>query len=223
MALASGRELAQLSFNVNLAPVLDVDTHESYMDSRSFGSDPNEVAENAKAFMEGFRQAGILSCGKHFPGLGAAKSNPHEVLPTVDQNIEQMESHLTPFQRLINDGLPMVMTTHCLYPAWDANRPATFSPKVVNILKEKLSFKGPVLSDDLQMGAVTKNLQPGEAALAAFEAGHDLILICRERPLMKAAFDALVGALASGRIKKERLKEAQSRMASLYPFLAPQD
>jgi beta-N-acetylhexosaminidase len=219
MAWESGQQLAQLGFNVNLAPVLDVDCQGNYMDSRSYGSDPEVVSEHAQAFMEGFRQAGLLTCGKHFPGLGAAKCDPHKVLPTVDEDLDGMEKHLSPFKSLISQGIPLIMTTHCLYPALDANRPATFSPKIVDHLKHDLGFTGPVLTDDLQMGAVTNNLLGGEAALAAFEAGHDLILVCRERPLIKAAFDALVGALASGRIKKERLQQAQSRVMSLNSVL----
>jgi beta-N-acetylhexosaminidase len=219
-ALASGKELAYTGFNVNLAPVLDVGSPGSYMDSRSFGEEADFVIKNAQAFREGFRQAGLLCCGKHFPGLGAATVDPHDVLPTVSLSLAEMNKHLAPFKALIDQGLEMVMTTHCLYPAWDANRPATFSPKVVGVLKQTLGFKGPLLTDDLQMGAVTNNLQPGEAAVAAFEAGHDLILMCRDRKLIKGAFDALVGALASGRIKRDRLEDARERLQKLTPILA---
>jgi beta-N-acetylhexosaminidase len=205
LARLSGLELAALGFNLNLAPVLDVDTSGRMMRERCFGSDPAVVAAKGLAFMEGFREAGLACCAKHFPGLGHAAVDPHEDLPAVDLGAAEIERiHLAPFIDLCGRGLGLAMTTHCRYPALDPDRPATFSAKVVGRLRSALGPDGLILSDDLEMGAVVKNLGIGEAAVAALEAGHDMVLVCRRPEAIAEAADAVERALASGRLDPSR-------------------
>jgi beta-N-acetylhexosaminidase len=210
-ARASGAELRELGFNLNLAPVLDVDASGAFMRERSFGRAPESVVPRARAFARGFHGAGIATCAKHFPGLGAAALDPHRSLPTVGASVEEMASvHLAPFRALLGRTIPMVMTTHCLYPALDDREPATFSKKIVDLAREDLGFDGPVLTDDLEMGAVGPEI--GEAAVKSIWAGHDLALVCREMENIRAAARKLAEALSSGLIDDRRVKLSRRRV-----------
>jgi beta-N-acetylhexosaminidase len=215
MALEAGREMALLGFNLNLAPVLDLQVEGGIMAGRSYGPDPGLVAGCARAFMEGFRAAGVLTCAKHFPGLGAAMEDPHSVLPSIGLGPEAMAPHLRPFGELAASGLPMVMTSHCLYPGLGLDRPATFHGAAAAMLRGRLSFDGPILSDDLEMGAVAGNLPVGEAAVQAVQAGHDLVLVCRRRRAIEEAHGALALALASGRLDASRQLASLGRLGRL--------
>lgn len=219
MAEASGRELRQLGFNVNFAPVLDVDTCGGFMRERCFGSDAPSVARKARAFIEGFAKAGVLCCGKHFPGLGAAVIDPHESLPTVSIPVGELKvKHMAAYQDLAGAGGPlsMVMTTHCLYPGLDADEPATFSPRCVQALREGMFFDGLIFTDDLEMGAV-KAGSVGQAAVKALRAGHDLALICRGIANIQAAVNELSSAMESFRIDwDERLKNTRRRIRRAF-------
>ncbi|MDR1050656.1 MAG: hypothetical protein LBP95_06175 [Deltaproteobacteria bacterium] len=214
-ALNAGRELAWLGFNLNLAPVLDLRVEGSFLTTRCFSSDPAEVAACAKVFVDGFRQAGVLCCGKHFPGLGAAGRDPHAAMPSVELDKKQMQSHLRPFKDLVEAGLPMIMTSHCLYPGAGLDKPATFAKEIPDLLRRELNFEGLILSDDLEMGAVTTSMTPGEAALGAVLAGHDLVLVCRRRELALEARAALAGALESGVICDDQFVGSYGRLCSV--------
>ncbi|MDR2442583.1 MAG: beta-N-acetylhexosaminidase [Deltaproteobacteria bacterium] len=210
----SGLELRSIGFNLNLAPVLDVDVANGIMKTRSFGLSAQEVILRARAFIEGFESSGILTCGKHFPGLGAATLDPHKELPTVDLDLEELlRVHLEPF-RALRANLSMVMTTHSLYPALDSKM-ATFSEKIVKILRKDIGFDGLALSDDMEMGAVTANIGPGEAAIAATLAGHDLILVCRSRAVIEASVKALEEKIHTDRSLHIALAKSQARLKNL--------
>jgi beta-N-acetylhexosaminidase len=217
--LDSGRELSHLGFNLNLAPVLDLKVEGSFMGTRCFSGDPQEVSNCAKVFYEGFRTSGVLCCGKHFPGLGAAVQDPHSILPAVDLDKKQMQSHLKPFKDLINLELPLIMTSHCRYPGVGISKPATFAPEIINLLRQEMSFDGLILSDDLEMGAVVNHLEPGEAAVSAVLAGHDLILICRKLSVIERVHEALAEAMASGRVSTSRFVASYGRLCSLVDSL----
>jgi beta-N-acetylhexosaminidase len=211
-AEASGRELSALGFNLNLAPVLDVDTIGGFMRERCFGASPGDVLSRAEAFARGFAKASVACCAKHFPGLGAAEADPHEVLPQVGVPIGEIDRvHLAPFRELLGREIAMVMTTHCRYPALDPDNPATFSDKIIALLREGLHFGGPALSDDLEMGAVL-GLGLGPAAAAAIEAGHDLALVCRKPENIEAAMEGLCESIAKGRIPASRLNDSRRRV-----------
>lgn len=209
----AARELAATGFNFNLAPVLDVANGESsILGDRAFSDDPAQVAAWGQATVDAFHQNGLLGAGKHFPGLGAAVIDPHHELPTLDfSDPALLAKSLLPFRELTQNGLLAVMTTHALYPTLDPERPATFSDKIVGMLKGDMQFSGAVLTDDLEMGAVVKNYPLGEAAVAAIRAGHDLALICRKRDYIQECTTALAEAVQSGVITQGRLAEAHQR------------
>jgi beta-N-acetylhexosaminidase len=199
LAFAAGLELRDLGFNLNFAPVLDLLAPSAFMAKRAYSNEPFEVFRMARAFTRGFNQAGLYCCGKHFPGLGAAKLDPHEVLPTVDLSRDELAPHLEPFALMIESGLQLVMTGHCRYPGLGIPGISTFSPELIDLLRGPLGFQGLVLSDDLEMGAVVKNGDLGQAALSALLAGHDLLLVCRKRDLIEAAYTGVLnGLIGSG-------------------------
>lgn len=220
-ALAGARELAATGFNFNMAPVLDVARPDGdFIGTRAFSDEPGRVSALGRAWLEAFHQAGLLGAAKHFPGLGAATADPHHDLPLIDLTLGQLEQNdLKPFRELIGHGLEAVMTTHALYPALDKDQPATFSGRIVALIKDDPSFRGAVLTDDLEMGAVVRNYPLGQAAVAAVSAGHDLALICRRRDYVDECRQALAGALESGRLAPERLADAHARSARLLARL----
>lgn len=176
----TARELFKLGINLNLIPVVDIlGPDGSFMGDRSFSDDVDTVAEFTSIAINAVRQAKLLTCAKHFPGIGSLVKDPHEVLPQLPLSktgFEQKE--FIPFKIAIKSGVDCVMTTHVIAPALD-RKPVTFSKKVVtDILQKKLKFKGLVLSDDMEMKAMANNFDFKEACINAFLAGHDQILIC---------------------------------------------
>ncbi len=217
-AWQGARELAATGFNFNLAPVLDLASPDGVaIGDRSFGAEPEQVVALGRATLAAYHRAGLLGAGKHFPGLGEATLDPHQALPVVPVDVARLaERELAPFLALIGEGLSAVMTTHALYPALDAGRPATFSEEIVGRLKDEMGFGGAVLTDDLEMGAVVKNYPLGEAAVAAVRAGHDLALICRQRDYVEECRRALAAALRSGALAEARVDDALARTDLLF-------
>ena len=221
-AETGARELAATGFNLNLAPVLDVpDGPEAYIGERGFSGDPRVVTERARAVLAAFHRAGILGAAKHFPGLGPARLDPHRELPAILVAAERLLAvDLQPYRELIPSGAAAaVMTTHAFYPALDAERPATFSAEIVGLLKNEMGFGGAVMTDDLEMGAIARNYDLGEAAVLAVAAGHDLALVCRRRPCIDACRTALAAAIRGGRLTESRVEEAGRRAAGLIERL----
>ena len=182
--LDQGRELRDLGITMNFAPVLDINTlgDDGYMKSRAYGQDPETVARLGMAAIRGLQEAGVAACAKHFPGMGQTELDPHApVIPQVNRDLETMlEWELVPFVRAISSGVQAVMTSHLVYSRLDPDRVASLSPYImVDLLKKRLGFAGPVLTDDLEMGAITIGSTPEEAAREALAAGADLALMCQ--------------------------------------------
>jgi beta-N-acetylhexosaminidase len=215
-----GLALRELGFNFNLAPVLDVRAEDgSYIGSRSFSADPQECARAGAAFARGFSRAGLLCCGKHFPGLGPSMLDPHLDLPVVSQNVQvHYDRDGLPFRELIAQGIPAVMTTHVLHRALDGVLPATFSEGILALLKKDYGFKGLVLTDDLEMGALSGIFNADQSAVEAVKAGHDLVLVCRRRENIQKARDGLARAIAEFAISPRRSREAQLRLTRALKF-----
>ncbi len=228
-----GEALASFGLNVDLAPVLDLATPESepVLGDRAVSGDPVQVTRFARNFLAGLKRAGVLGCAKHFPGLGAASGDTHLEPARVEKTAEHLwEADLLPFREL-HAELPLVMMSHALYPALEpegaAPRPASLSPAIIGgLLRERIGFRGLVVSDDLSMGAVLSGRSVGEAAVAAVEAGCDVLLICRDAENIRATHRALVERarqdadfaarvdIAAGRVEalqKEMLKTATVR------------
>jgi beta-N-acetylhexosaminidase len=193
---ALGRELRALGFDIDFAPVLDIHTNPAnpIIGDRAFGTEPEAVTRRALAFARGLDDAGVLACGKHFPGHGDTATDSHLELPRIDHPMERLERvELVPFARAAAARLPMIMTAHVVFAALDATTPATLSARVVTgLLREKLGFGGVIVSDDLDMRAIADRMGAGEAAVAAVRAGCDVLLLCRDANHQAAAREALI-------------------------------
>jgi len=193
---ALGDELRALGFDIDFAPVLDVHTNPAnpIIGDRAFGTDAEAVARRALAFARGLRAAGVLACGKHFPGHGDTATDSHLELPRIDHEWDRLERvELLPFRRAAAAGLPMIMTAHVVFAALDPARPATLSPQVVTgLLREQLGYRGVIVSDDLDMRAIADRMGADVAAVAAVRAGCDVLLLCKREDNQVAAEEALI-------------------------------
>jgi beta-N-acetylhexosaminidase len=216
---AMGRELTSVGIDIDFAPVLDVLTHprNRVIGDRAFGSTPTKVAALGVALARGLRAGGVVPCAKHFPGHGATRGDSHVVLPRVSRSRRDlMRIDLLPFRRAVAAGIPCIMTAHVLYPALDRSSPASLStPIVTEILRRALGFRGVVVSDDLEMGAVAHRLAPAEAAVRAVAAGTDVLLVCADLGVAERARHGLAAARADGRVGERRFREAAARIAKL--------
>ena len=218
--LVEARELRRLGVDLNLGPCLDVLT-ERYSPNigiRSYGKNPAVVAKYGVARIRGMVKGGLSACPKHFPGKGHSPLDAHLRLPTIDSDWEEMQRvHLVPFFEAIAAGVECVMTSHPVYPRLDPSAvPATFSRLIVeDYLRGQVGFRGVIVSDDLEMGAVTETCPIGEAAVLAAAAGHDLLLVCHTEPAQRAAATALVDAYRSGRLPQHALELSAARVRAL--------
>jgi beta-N-acetylhexosaminidase len=214
------RELRRLGVDLNLGPCLDVLT-ERYSPNigiRSYGKDPKVVARYGVARIRGMASGGLSACAKHFPGKGHSPLDAHLKLPTIDSTLDEMRStHLPPFVEAIGAGVEAVMTSHPVYPKLDPSGvPATFSRRLVgDWLRGELRFGGVIVSDDLEMGAVSETCPIGEATIRAAAAGHDLLLVCHTEPAQRAAAAALVEATRTGRLARAECEAAAERVRRL--------
>jgi len=212
------RELSRFGFDLVLSPVLDclTENHSPNIGVRSYGRDPKLVARLGAARIRGIQSQGLSACAKHFPGLGAATLDPHLSLPAIEETWETMKAcHLKPFQKAIEAGVRALMSSHPLYPKLDPapRTPATFSKALMTgLLRKELGFKGLLLSDDLEMGAIQKNWGMEEAALRTAEAGHDLILCCSDPVLQKKLFQSLVEGYQKKILSSEDLEASNERI-----------
>ncbi len=217
-ARTCARELLDIGVNMNLAPVLDVcpGGQGLVMERRSLGEDPGRVARLGSLVIGEMQALGVAACAKHFPGLGAAALDPHEVRPVVDRGAEEMEAcDLRPFRAAIAAGVAAVMTSHTLYPRLDPEQPATLSaPILTGLLRGKLGYSGLVVTDDLEMGAIENEGTVADAALRAFAAGADLLLICQEHDKVRAAHANLLAEVEEGRFE-HRVRESLRRIAAV--------
>ncbi len=218
-----GSELLAAGFNWDLAPVLDVHgVAGGVQERRSLGSDPVWVAELGAAFIEGMQAAGCLACAKHFPGLGRTTLDTHRERPRVGLSRAELDAlELPPFRRAVDAGVAGVMICHAVFQALDPLHPASLSPAVIGgLLRGELGYEGLVLSDDLEMGALAADLDPAQAAVRAYLAGCDLLLICRNWHFALEALESLVELAEDGRIPAERLEQGRRRIARAKAGLA---
>ena len=207
-----GNQAKRCGLNWVLAPVCDVNSNPDnpVINVRAWGEDPHTVGELTGAFQRGLAATGVLGCAKHFPGHGDTSTDSHLELPLLQHSRERLESlELQPFRTLIEEGVSSVMTAHLLIPALDKQWPATLSANVLTtLLRVDLGFKGLVVTDALVMEAIAARYGAGEAAVLAFAAGADLILMPADAA---AAIDALCAALRSGRVPMARLHDSLER------------
>jgi beta-N-acetylhexosaminidase len=220
MALQQGtlaaKWLRELGMNADLAPVVDVHTVDPpILASRMFGRDPQAVATYAGAFLQGLQTNAVAGCLKHFPGLGAITSDPHDGLPTVNRNMAELEKiDLAPYKLLIQQEHPaMIMSTDVLVPAIDPDLPAELSPKTIDgVLRSELGYDGVVVTDGLYMQGISDRWSLSEAAVLAIAAGNDII----EGPFTPAqvadVMAAFKQAIQQGRISTQRIDQSVQRI-----------
>ncbi len=217
-AASLGRELKNLGFNWDFAPVLDVDNNPDnpVIGDRSYSPDPERVAALGVQAVRGFQEdAGILACGKHFPGHGDTDTDSHHALPRISHDRARLESvERVPFHAAVAAGLGAVMTSHILFPAIDPALPATLSHDILTgLLRQQMGFDGLVITDDLEMRGIADHWGAGEAAVLAVEAGADLLLCCHTYDTQREIAAALTAAAGSGRLSAARLEESLVRIA----------
>jgi beta-N-acetylhexosaminidase len=231
-AEAMGQEMLSLGVNMNLAPVVDINQR-SVIGIRSFGDDPEQVCTYGAATLEGYAVAGVLSTLKHYPGHGNVQADSHLALPVLSASLEDLEAcDLIPFARLAQKA-DAIMTAHLLATAFDRDSCVTLSPCALQYLREKIGFSGVIISDSLVMrGVLDEAGSVEEAALRAFEAGCDILLLGGK--LLQAGdqiemgvedvqrvHGALVQAVLCGRISEARLNESVERICRLKQKIQP--
>jgi beta-N-acetylhexosaminidase len=223
---ALGADLAALGINVDLAPSVDVNTaaDNPVIGTRSFGADTALVARHAAAAVAGLQAAGVAACAKHFPGHGSTRIDSHDSIATVDVSLTVLaQRDLPPFSAAIAAGVRAVMPGHLRVPELTGDLPASLSaPAQTGLLRGELGFTGVIISDALEMRAVSKPFGLPEAAVLAVTAGTDLLCFGRDRrrDAFLAVRDALAAAVASGRMPGARLEEAAARVADLRAWAA---
>ncbi|CAN5508047.1 beta-N-acetylhexosaminidase [soil metagenome] len=225
-----GETLRILGFNMNFAPVVDVNNpvrtkYSNGLFSRTFGSSKEEVAVMAGEILRSMQDKGIIGCLKHFPGLAAARVDSHEQLPVVDVRESELdEIDQYPYRQLLGPpGVEAVMVAHATFPhhrlqETDRNGkllPSSLSYKfVTDLLRGDLRFDGLVITDDLEMGAIVKNYGIGDACKMAIMAGADMLAICADPNAVREGFNAVLAAVESGEIGMERIDESLKRIDS---------
>lgn len=197
VARSIARELRDLGIGLDFAPVVDVDTNPNnpIIGDRSFSTDPKRVAAHAKTFIRAMQSAGVAACAKHFPGHGDTVVDSHLALPTLAHRLERLQSvELVPFRAAVEAGVASIMTAHILYPALDAEFPATLSYPILQILRKELGYDGVVFSDDLEMKAVAEHYSLEDQVLRSLHAGVDALLVCKSQELWLRALEILEAA-----------------------------
>ncbi len=215
-AKALAAELRAVGVSLDFAPVLDIYTNRAntVIGDRALAGTADEVAKLGAAIIRTLQDEGIAACGKHFPGHGDTTADSHHELPVVEHppdRIERVEA--VPFRAAIEANVAGIMTAHVLIPALDDQRPATLSSRIVDgMLKQTLGFQGMVVSDDLDMKAISSKYGTADAAVAAIAAGCDVVLLCNPDPASQvAALEALVHAVEDGTLPLKRVEDALLR------------
>ncbi|PIR18026.1 MAG: beta-N-acetylhexosaminidase [Deltaproteobacteria bacterium CG11_big_fil_rev_8_21_14_0_20_49_13] len=213
-------ELKDVGFNVNFAPVLDINTNikNPVIGDRAFSNDPRVVAKLGSELIRGLQENGVVACGKHFPGHGDTSLDSHFDFPTLPHTLGRLEAiELVPFKAAIGAGLRSIMTAHVVYEGIDKEYPATLSPTIINkLLRHELGYKGVVFSDDLQMSAIAKKWPLPEACIKTLQAGCDICLICNDPSAQKTAVEDVIKAVETGRLHESVITHAYRRLSLLF-------
>jgi beta-N-acetylhexosaminidase len=224
-ARAVATELGAIGFNLDFAPVLDVDSNPDnpIIGDRSFGADPRTVMRNAVAFVQGLQDKNVLACGKHFPGHGDTSVDSHVGLPVVTHDRARLERiELPPFRAASGAGIASLMTAHVVCEALDPGVPATLSRAIcASLLRAEIGFDGVLFSDDLEMAAVAAKYPIEESAVEAIWAGCDALLICKDEDTQDRAHEAIVRKAEKDKRFKDRCVEAMTRCLRIRRLVPP--
>jgi beta-N-acetylhexosaminidase len=219
IGLLLAEKVKAFGFNMNFAPVLDINSNPKnpVIGDRAFGSKVEVVSDLGVQTMMGIKFRGVVPVVKHFPGHGDTSVDSHVGLPSVDHDLERLKSfELIPFEKAINNGAESVMVAHILLPKIDADNPASLSSAVItDILRKQLNFEGVVITDDMTMGAITKNYDLAAAAVQAVKAGNDIILVAHKYENVLFTFHTLNKAVLDGIIEEERIDQSVYRILKL--------
>lgn len=214
------RQTKLVGVHLNAAPVVDVNSNPDnpVIGFRSFGDNKFNVADKAKCFIAGLQDGGVLACAKHFPGHGDTNIDSHKDLPKVDKNIRDLfECELYPFKECIDSGVSAIMSAHILLPKIDSIFPATLSEFIIkDLLKKELGFEGLVLSDALDMKAITKMYDPEIANFFAYAAGCDILLFPDR---IEESILAIKKAIEAGVLKEDELDRRVLKILKAKEFL----
>jgi beta-N-acetylhexosaminidase len=219
-AKALARELSAVGISLDYAPVLDIHTNPKnpVIGDRALGEKPETVARLGRVIIDELQRGGIAACGKHFPGHGDTAADSHEELPIVEHPPDRLRAvEFVPFKAAIEAGVAFIMTAHVRVTSIDDERPATLSRKIVyDLLRDELGFRGVIVSDDLEMKAISNTYSPGDAAVAAIGAGCDALLMCGKGSvadvgLQVEVLEALIRAVESERLPAKRVEDALAR------------
>lgn len=235
----TGETLRMLGFNINFAPVMSIMTDDrdllsNGLYSRSFGRSPGEVLGYTTVYMRGLQGTGCLGCLKHFPGIGAGEVDSHEEMPVVrlsheDLIAQDLAPYIELFQRR-DDRVRCVMVSHGGFPNIDIREevtggllePASLNYNIVTkLLRHELGYKHLVVTDDLEMGAIARHYELGDAAVRASLAGEDMLLICASPDKIRRGYEALLDASNSGRLPEGRIQESLQRIAKTKAIVEP--
>src|ERR1700694_909995 len=235
----TGQVLLMLGLDINFAPVMSIITQErsqltNGLYSRSFGSSPGEVLGYTTVYMRGLQATGVLGCLKHFPGIGAGAVDSHIEMPLVplthaDLMAQDLAPYIELFQRA-DDRVRVVMVSHGGFPNIDIKKgttggliePASISLRVVTqLLRQELGYKHLVVTDDLEMGAIAKHCEIEVAAVRAFHAGEDMLLICATPETIRRGYRALLKAAREGKVTEKRIQTSLKRVAATKALVKP--
>lgn len=216
-AALSATQLRALGINFNFAPSADINTNPNnpIIGARSFGQSAQQVTPYVLAALRAYQEAGILAAVKHFPGHGDTSSDSHIALPCIEKTLEEIQTQeLIPFQAAIDSGCQAVMTSHILFPALEPEKiPATMSRRIITgLLREKWNFQGLVITDCMEMDAISRFYGTDKGAVRAISAGVDMVLISHSGEKAKEAFRAIQDAVEMGNISEQQLQTAVQRV-----------
>jgi beta-N-acetylhexosaminidase len=211
-----GENCRALGFRLDFAPVLDLafEASRSVMSSRVVSPDPRATAAYAREFLAGLRLAGVLGCGKHFPGLGEGRLDSHHALPVIEKTIQRLWAEdLLPY-RMLRAQMPLVMISHAAYPLVTHDQtPASLSKIwITNILRKRVGYRRLIVSDDLEMGGVLSAASVKQAAVEHIRAGGDLCLICHREDYVAQAYEELMNTIERDPKFAKRVRESVQRV-----------
>ena len=209
--------LKALGFDLDLGPVSDVCSgSSSIMWGRCYGTSPSSVAAAVGAVVDAIHAAGMLSAAKHFPGHGDTSVSSETSLPRINESLATLESRdWPPFKAAVAHGVDFVLLGHLYYPALDTVHSADLSPVTIQRLRSDVGFRGAIISDDMEMGAITNSTPATEAAVEFLVNGGDMVMIAHHISVADATYNAIKAAVASGRLKRSRLDQAVAALQAL--------
>lgn len=215
-----GEELRRLGINMNIAPVLDVNCNPKnpVIGCRSYGDDPENVSALGIGLIKGLKEEGVIAVAKHFPGHGDTAMDSHISLPVVNHDIKRLQNvELLPFKNAIEAGVDAIMSAHVLFPKVEPDKvPATLSSKVLTgLLRNKMTFKGLIITDCMEMKAIADFYGSDKAAVKAIIAGADLICISHSKDVQKKCIKAIKEAVLNGEILEERIDESVEKILEI--------